>query len=85
MRKGKYQKQCRKWRKLNPNKIPNTKYFVILTQIIYTDDYRLHTSCISEAERYEKTGAKPKKTKRNPQQEWMDIVETCAPSAQIYC
>lgn len=45
------------------------------------DDYRLHTSCISEAERYEKTGAKPKKTKRNPQQEWMDIVETCAPTA----
>lgn len=41
----------------------------------------MHTSCISEAERYEKTGAKPKKTKRNPQQEWMDIVETCAPTA----
>jgi cell growth-regulating nucleolar protein len=82
MRKGKYQKQCRKWnRRLNPNKIPNTKYFFILPQIIYTDDYRLHTSCISEAERYEKSGAKPKKTKRNPQQEWMDIVETCVPSA----
>jgi len=45
------------------------------------DDYRLHTSCITEAERYEKTAAKPKKTKRNPQEEWMDIVETCTSSA----
>ena len=41
----------------------------------------MHTSCVTEAERYEKTAAKPKKTKRNPQQEWMDIVETCASSA----
>lgn len=41
----------------------------------------MHTSCITEAERYEKTAAKPKKTKRNPQEEWMDIVETCTSSA----
>ena len=53
----------------------------ISTYSICTDDYRLHTSCITEAERYEKTVAKPKKAKRNPQQEWMDIVETCASSA----
>lgn len=44
----------------------------------------MHTSCISEAERYEKTAAKPKKAKRNPQQEWMDIVETCASSAPCH-
>ena len=41
----------------------------------------MHTSCITEAERYEKTAAKPKKVKRNPQQEWMDIVETCTSTA----
>lgn len=44
----------------------------------------MHTSCITEAERYEKTAAKPKKTKRNPQQEWMDIVETCTASAPAH-
>ena len=48
---------------------------------IYIDDYRMHTSCITEAERYEKSAAKPKKTKRDPQQEWMDIVEACTSSA----
>ncbi len=36
---------------------------------------------MTEAERYEGAAAKPKKTKRNPQQEWMDIVETCTASA----
>ena len=41
----------------------------------------MHTSCITEAERYEKSAAKPKKTKRDPQQEWMDIVEACTSSA----
>lgn len=45
------------------------------------DDYRMHTSCITEAERYEGTSGKPKKTKRNPQEEWMSIVDTCASSA----
>jgi cell growth-regulating nucleolar protein len=44
-----------------------------------TDDYRAHTSCISEAERYEGKMAKPKK--RNPQQEWMDIVNSCVDTA----
>lgn len=50
-----------------------------VSPLSFTDDYRTHTSCITEAERYEK---KPLVTsnsnkKRNPQQEWMDIVETC--------
>mmetsp|Transcript_3439 Transcript_3439/g.3873 ORF Transcript_3439/g.3873 Transcript_3439/m.3873 type:complete len:252 (+) Transcript_3439:98-853(+) len=43
------------------------------------DDYRSHTSCISEAERYEKKLAKPKK--RNPQEDWMLLIENCASHA----
>ena len=39
---------------------------------------------MTEAERYEGAAAKPKKTKRNPQQEWMDIVETCTSSAPAH-
>jgi cell growth-regulating nucleolar protein len=42
-------------------------------RFVFPDDYRAHTSCISEAERYEGKSSKPAK-KRNPQQEWMDIV-----------
>jgi cell growth-regulating nucleolar protein len=45
-----------------------------------TDDYRAHTSCITEAERYEGKLVK-KQTKRNPQQEWMDIVTSCQETA----
>ena len=45
------------------------------------DDYKLHTSCISEAERYEKSVYKgPKKNetkgrKLTPQESWMEIIE----------
>lgn len=49
------------------------------------DDYRTHTSCISEAERYERTvyrgvkkGEKSKGGKRTPQEAWNDIVEKAA-------
>ena len=42
------------------------------------DEYSKHTSCITEAERYEKTVWKGAKKKRNPQQEWMDIVVHCS-------
>jgi hypothetical protein len=48
------------------------------------DDYRAHTSCITEAERYEKKTpadndtSRNKPKKRNPQQEWMDVVMTCS-------
>lgn len=38
------------------------------------DDYRAHTSCMTEAERYEGAFAKKTSKKRNPQEEWMDIV-----------
>ncbi|KAG7367789.1 LYAR-type C2HC zinc finger domain containing protein [Nitzschia inconspicua] len=45
----------------------------------YGDDYKAHTSCMTEAERYEKKPSSSSKTKkRNPQQEWMDVVDTCA-------
>jgi cell growth-regulating nucleolar protein len=51
--------------------------------ILNLDDYRQHTSCVTEAERYEKSLAKPSSSggKRNPQQEWMDIVVHCASTA----
>jgi len=44
------------------------------------DDYRAHTSCITEAERYEKTVYKgPKKNETNrkltPQERWMAIIQ----------
>ena len=40
-----------------------------LFSLYHTDDYRAHTSCMTEAERYEGKLAKPKSQKRNPQQE----------------
>ena len=46
-----------------------------------TDDYKLHTSCVTEAERYEKSVYKgPKKNetkgrKLTPQESWMEVIE----------
>lgn len=40
----------------------------------YGDDYKLHTSCISEAERYEKTVYKGRAKKKNPQEAWMESI-----------
>lgn len=40
----------------------------------YGDDYAAHTSCISEAEKYEKSLFKGPKAKVNPQDAWMDLV-----------
>lgn len=42
----------------------------------YGDDYRQHTSCITEAERYEKSVYKgPKKgSKATPQELWMEVI-----------
>ncbi|KAG5190112.1 hypothetical protein JKP88DRAFT_299835 [Tribonema minus] len=48
------------------------------------DDYATHTTCISEAEKYEKTvykGNKGKPVKKNPQDAWMDLVTEAAASA----
>jgi len=46
----------------------------------FGDDYRKHTSCMTEAERYEGKLFKASK-KRNPQEEWMDIVTVCVSTA----
>uniref|UniRef100_A0A7S4HW90 Zinc finger C2H2 LYAR-type domain-containing protein n=1 Tax=Odontella aurita TaxID=265563 RepID=A0A7S4HW90_9STRA len=52
------------------------------------DDYRAHTSCISEAERYEKTvyrgnrkGESQKGKKMTPQEAWNHVLVTAAESA----
>mmetsp|Transcript_512 Transcript_512/g.1443 ORF Transcript_512/g.1443 Transcript_512/m.1443 type:complete len:297 (-) Transcript_512:817-1707(-) len=45
----------------------------------YGDDYRAHTTCITEAQKYEGKAANDRRsTKRSPQQEWMDTVHYCA-------
>mmetsp|Transcript_109190 Transcript_109190/g.163321 ORF Transcript_109190/g.163321 Transcript_109190/m.163321 type:complete len:268 (-) Transcript_109190:7-810(-) len=48
----------------------------------FGDDYRAHTSCITESERYE--GKFAKQAKRNPQQEWMDLVTSCSSTAPMH-
>lgn len=54
------------------------------------DDYRSHTTCITEAERYEKSVYRPNgkggTKKRNPQEEWMDLIaraSTMAPPGMV--
>ena len=42
----------------------------------HTDDYRGHTSCISEVERYEKRASTKKNGKVSPQQQWMDLIQS---------
>lgn len=56
----------------------------------YGDDYRSHTTCITEAERYEKSVYRPNgkggTKKRNPQEEWMDLIaraSTMAPPGMV--
>ena len=52
-----------------------------------TDDYKTHTSCITEAERYEKTvykGPRKNETKNRkltPQEKWMEVIEEALTSA----
>jgi hypothetical protein len=49
------------------------------------DDYSKHTSCITEAERYEKSaylGGKDKKRK-NPQEAWMDLIASASTTAPV--
>jgi cell growth-regulating nucleolar protein len=49
----------------------------------WLDDYRVHTSCVSEAERYEKTVYKgnKKNAKKNPQEAWTALIAAAAESA----
>ena len=49
------------------------------SQTFYGDDFEAHTTCISEAEKYEGSLYKAKKsTKTNPQDAWMDLVTEAA-------
>jgi len=55
------------------------------SQVFHGVTYQAHTSCISEAEKYEKTlykgpkaGGGGKGKKRNPQEEWMDMISAAA-------
>lgn len=55
-----------------------------------SDDYRAHVSCVSEAERYEKTVYKgnKKNSKKNPQEAWKDLITEASdyapPALQAY-
>lgn len=42
----------------------------------YGDDYAQHITCVSEAEKYEKTLYKPKAVKANPQDIWNDLIQS---------
>eukprot|EP00977_Amphora_coffeiformis_P004045 scaffold804_cov165-Amphora_coffeaeformis.AAC.24 len=46
-----------------------------------TDDYRGHTSCMTEVERYEKRG--PVKRK-GPQEDWMELLAEAVPQAPVH-
>jgi hypothetical protein len=45
-----------------------------------TDDYRSHTTCMTEVERYEKR-TPAKKGKVSPQQQWMDLIQSAVERA----
>ncbi|KAL7580070.1 hypothetical protein ACA910_005055 [Epithemia clementina (nom. ined.)] len=51
----------------------------------FGDDFRKHTSCLTEVERYEKKGQTPKKKEKlSPQEEWMDTVQSSVDSAPAH-
>lgn len=52
------------------------------SQTFYGNDFESHTTCISEAEKYEGSLYKAKKaTKQSPQEAWMSVVEEAARTA----
>lgn len=53
---------------------------VPLVLTLHPDDYRTHTSCLSEVERYETKGRRPKPAKQTPQQQWTTLLASCATS-----
>lgn len=54
------------------------------SQTFYGDDYIEHITCVSEAEKYEKTLYKPKaNTKLNPQDAWVELINNATSSIQI--
>lgn len=53
----------------------------------YGDDYKSHTSCVSEAERYEKSmyrGNNGKNKKKNPSEQWMDLISEAVESGPAH-
>lgn len=59
--------------------LKNSTHFYSIVFIFVPDDYRAHTSCVTEVERYEKRTPK-KNGKVPPQQLWMELI---ADSIQI--
>ena len=60
------------------------KYVLTLyTKLLLSDDYRAHTSCVTEVERYEKRAPK-KNGKVPPQQLWMDLIAASIPMAPTH-
>jgi cell growth-regulating nucleolar protein len=47
----------------------------------YGNDYAQHITCVSEAEKYEKSLYKPKVGKANPQEAWNDLIQTACGNA----
>lgn len=45
------------------------------------NDYAAHTSCVSEAQKYEGSLYKPKQQKLNPQEAWMEVVQKASEMA----
>lgn len=50
----------------------------------FGDDYRKHTTCLTEVERYEKKGPQQKKKKLSPQEVWMEVVQSSVESAPAH-
>lgn len=48
------------------------------------DAYSAHTSCVSEAQKYEKTVYRDRPAKRDPQAEWVAVVSTAAAAGGEY-
>jgi hypothetical protein len=65
----------------------NQKNLDVSTYLTYfslmADDFRAHTSCITEAERYEKSVYRGgnNKTKKNPQEAWNELIATSSLTA----
>jgi len=51
---------------------------------LHTDDYRSHTSCLTEVERYKKRAPKKKNGKVPPQQLWMDLIADAIDTAPAH-
>ena len=51
------------------------------SKTFYGDDFKMHITCVSEAEKYEGSLYKKKETKRNPQEVWMEAVSAAVANA----